>query len=54
MYGIMTATQDSFRRQLAEMRDNLNKVRFACGRLDDHRMSRRVRKYSVDDIGMYT
>lgn len=26
--SIMTATQDSFRRQLADMRENLNKVRF--------------------------
>lgn len=26
MYRAMTATQDSFRRQLADMRDNLNKV----------------------------
>lgn len=30
LHSIMTATQDSFRRQLADMRENLNKVRFCC------------------------
>lgn len=31
LHSIMTATQDSFRRQLADMRENLNKVSFCCG-----------------------
>lgn len=49
IYGIMTATQDSFRRQLADMRDNLNKVIIiSCDRLDDRRTTRRVRSHSVD------
>lgn len=31
--GVMTATQDSFRTQLATMRENLDKVSLECGLL---------------------
>lgn len=30
MFGVMTATQDSFKSQLAIMRENLNKVTLGC------------------------
>lgn len=30
LHSIMTATQDSFKRQLADMRENLNKVSLCC------------------------
>lgn len=33
MLGVMTATQDSFRTQLATMRENLDKVSLVCGLL---------------------
>ena len=48
--GLMMATQDSFRRQLADMRDNLNKVSITCDRLHNRWVTRRARIHHVDNI----
>lgn len=39
IYGLIMNSHDSFRRQLADMRDNLNKVSITCDRLHDRRVA---------------